>query len=301
MLEIENEKFENERRAKDEKIDNLESEATCLNEKLVILKIDFEAKATVGQEAQARLKEQLMDLSGEMLALKKKRKQIWIENMEEETRKRRDSILEKRKRATNLKKVEEEGASRRQIVDTVRETGKTDGTFVKEGGAVSREGSSTSQPVRSSNLQQHEMALGPLAGQMGGLMPYGVTSPGDSLDPRENLDKYAPGKTNRPKGVRRGLMIMDDENRVSLKVTGVELDRLNQKQNSATTEQQKFGSGGSNHEIPDLMRVKSTIAEKDDFLDVAENCKDKIRDYNKKMYQIYSGQNKGSVFILYVY
>ena len=289
MLEIENEKFENERRAKDEKIDNLESEATCLNEKLVILKIDFEAKATVGQEAQARLKEQLMDLSGEMLALKKKRKQIWIENMEEETRKRRDSILEKRKRATNLKKVEEEESSRKHIVDTVPETGKTDGRFAKDAVAVSREGSSTSQPVRSSNLQQNEMALG----------RHGVTSPGDSLDPRENRDIYALGEKSKSKRVKRGLMIMDDENRVSLKVTGVELNQLKQKQGSATTEQQKFGSGGSNHEIPDLMRVKSTIAEKDDFLDVAENCKDKIRDYNKKMYQIYSGKNKE--YVLYIY
>ena len=92
MLEIENEKFENERREKDQKISVLENQASGLNEKLLILKMDFEEKRTQGQETEGRLKEKLKDLSEELLALQKKRNQIFIEGLKGDAQFRRSSI-----------------------------------------------------------------------------------------------------------------------------------------------------------------------------------------------------------------
>lgn len=105
MLEIENEKFENERRAKDQKISVLENEASSLNEKFLILKMEFEEKKTKGQETEGRLKEELKDISEELLALKKKRNQIFIETLEHESKIRRNSLLEQRNYRKNSKKV----------------------------------------------------------------------------------------------------------------------------------------------------------------------------------------------------
>jgi hypothetical protein len=103
MLEIENEKFENERRVKDQKISVLENRASTLNEKLLILKMDFEEKETKGQETEGRLKEQLKDLSEELVVLKKKRNQIFIETLEHESQIRRNSLKEHHIKRRNSK------------------------------------------------------------------------------------------------------------------------------------------------------------------------------------------------------
>ena len=108
MLEIENEKFENERRAKDQKIVALENQASSLNEKFLILKMDFDEKQVKGQETEGRLKEQLKEISEELVALKKKRNQIFIETLEEESEIRKNSLKEKRDRRKNSKFVFEE-------------------------------------------------------------------------------------------------------------------------------------------------------------------------------------------------
>ena len=104
MLEIENEKFESERREKDIKIDHLKNQTTSLNEKFLILKLDFEEKETKGQQTEGRLKEQLKEISDELVALKKKRNQIFIETLEEESKIRRNSIIEHKLRKRNSKK-----------------------------------------------------------------------------------------------------------------------------------------------------------------------------------------------------
>ena len=103
MLEIEKEEFENERRAKQQRIEILESEASSLNEKLLILKMDFDEKETQGQETEGRLKEQLKNISEELVALQKKRNQIFIETLEEESQIRRNSLLEHRHRKRSEK------------------------------------------------------------------------------------------------------------------------------------------------------------------------------------------------------
>ena len=82
MLEIENERFQNEQRNKDLKIDELENDASSLNEKLLILKLDFEEKQNIGQKTEGRLKEQLKDISEELIALKKKRNQMFFDNLQ---------------------------------------------------------------------------------------------------------------------------------------------------------------------------------------------------------------------------
>jgi hypothetical protein len=105
MLEIENEKFENERRAKDQKISVLENETSSLNEKFLILKMEFEEKKMKGQETEGRLKEELKDISEELLALKKKRNQIFIETLEHESKIRRNSLLEQRNYRKNSKNL----------------------------------------------------------------------------------------------------------------------------------------------------------------------------------------------------
>lgn len=274
MLEIENEKFENERRAKDERIENLENEATNLNEKLVILKMDFEAKATEGQEVQARLKEELKDLTGEMLALRKKRKAIWIENMEEETRKRRNSILEKRKRTTNLLQVEEEKTPRGHDKNSKAKQAESDGD------------SSTSQPVRSSNLDALNVKISRFAETEEDLAnleqiksPRAVTvTVGQEMGTTADNLKVAGSKVN-------GTV---EDNLVSLKVTDIAVKEGDESHDN------KYVSGSSGNDIPDLMRVKSTLAEKDNnYLGVANDCEDKIKEYNKKMYKLYTRKSKG--------
>ena len=87
-----------------------------------------------------------------MLALRKKRKAIWIENMEEETRKRRNSILEKRKRTTNLGQVEEENSPAPKDKKSQVNNNESDGD------------SSTSQPIRSSNLDALNVKISRFAG-----------------------------------------------------------------------------------------------------------------------------------------
>lgn len=82
MLEIENEKFVSERRVQREKIGNLEMDADRLNEKLVLLKVDFEEKNTREQANRERLKSQLRELGEELLVLKKQRKDILIQRLE---------------------------------------------------------------------------------------------------------------------------------------------------------------------------------------------------------------------------
>ena len=105
MLEIENEKFENERRAKDQKISVLENQTSSLNEKFLILKMEFDEKQAKGQETEGRLKEELKDISEELVALKKKRNQIFIETLEHESQIRRNSILEQRANRKNSNKL----------------------------------------------------------------------------------------------------------------------------------------------------------------------------------------------------
>jgi hypothetical protein len=106
MLEIENEQFENERRVKNQRISVLENRASTLNEKLLILRMEFDEKETKGQETEGRLKEQLKDLSEELLVLKKKRNEIFIETLEHESQIRRNSLKEHHIKRRNSKLVQ---------------------------------------------------------------------------------------------------------------------------------------------------------------------------------------------------
>ena len=81
MLEIEHEKMENERRAKDQKIMILENKAQQLNEKLLILKMEYEEKSKSGQENEERLKEELKEINEEMLVLRKKRNELLLQDL----------------------------------------------------------------------------------------------------------------------------------------------------------------------------------------------------------------------------
>lgn len=114
MLEIEKEEFENERRAKNLRIDLLENEASTLNEKLLILKMDFEERETKGQETEGRLKEKLKNISEELVALQKKRNKFFIESLEAESQIRRNSLKEHRirKRSILQAKLEDKGTPR---------------------------------------------------------------------------------------------------------------------------------------------------------------------------------------------
>jgi hypothetical protein len=91
-LEIEHEKIENEQRAKDEKILVLENKAGKLNEKLLILKMEYEEKSKSGQENEGRLKEQLKEISDEMVALKKKRNEILLQDLNVNTNTKSDFL-----------------------------------------------------------------------------------------------------------------------------------------------------------------------------------------------------------------
>lgn len=114
MLEIEKEEFENERRAKNQRIMALQNEASSLNEKLLILKMDFEEKETQGQEKEGRLKEELKNISEELVALQKKRNQIFIETLEEQSQIRRNSLLEHRQRKKSDKMSNNVSAGEKQ-------------------------------------------------------------------------------------------------------------------------------------------------------------------------------------------
>ena len=80
VLEIENEKFENETRVKDSKITDLENNATILTEKLLMLKLDFQEREDKGQQMETRFKDQLNELTQELEVLKKKTKHIFLLN-----------------------------------------------------------------------------------------------------------------------------------------------------------------------------------------------------------------------------
>lgn len=95
ILEIENEKYEREDRAKNERIQALESQARHLNEKLLILQMDHEQKHEQAQEIKGRLKLQLKEYSEELLALKKQRNSMFIQRMEEMSQTQRKMIKAK--------------------------------------------------------------------------------------------------------------------------------------------------------------------------------------------------------------
>ena len=81
-MEIENENYEKERRAKNEQIVNLENHAKVLNEKLIMLKMEFEEKNTQEQEIKSRLKMDLKELTEELVSLKKRRNDLFIKHLE---------------------------------------------------------------------------------------------------------------------------------------------------------------------------------------------------------------------------
>ena len=74
----------------------MEDHACSLNEKLCILKIELDEKANIGMKNEERLKNELRDLGEELISLKKKRNAIFIEDMEEKSLNRRNSIRESR-------------------------------------------------------------------------------------------------------------------------------------------------------------------------------------------------------------
>ena len=81
MLEIENEKFENETRVKDEKIVDLENKATELTEKVLMLKFEMKDQEDQGQKMERRFKDELKDLSDELEVLKKKKQDLGLEDV----------------------------------------------------------------------------------------------------------------------------------------------------------------------------------------------------------------------------
>lgn len=82
MLEIEHEKVENDTRAKDQKIRSLEGQASILNEKMIILKADFDESQIKGETVQTRLKLELKELTEELLVLKKRRNLMFVEDLQ---------------------------------------------------------------------------------------------------------------------------------------------------------------------------------------------------------------------------
>lgn len=96
MLEIENEKFENETREKDEKITDLENKATQLTEKVLMLKFEVRDQENKGQQMEIRFKDELKDLSDELEVLKKKKHDLMAEQENREERPKKQKPVKNR-------------------------------------------------------------------------------------------------------------------------------------------------------------------------------------------------------------
>lgn len=89
----------------------LECKASKLDEKLLILKMEFTEKTTEGQEKEERLKDKLKDISEELVALKKKRNKIFIEDLEEQSLLKKNSLIKSKIRTYQKSQNEAETKS----------------------------------------------------------------------------------------------------------------------------------------------------------------------------------------------
>lgn len=75
----------------------MENQARLLNEKLLILQVEYEEKNVQEEEIKTRLKTQLKEYSEDLLSLKKRRNDLFIERMENQTKAQKQKIKDQKK------------------------------------------------------------------------------------------------------------------------------------------------------------------------------------------------------------